>query len=75
VTLIVDEAREGVGRPDSGGRGARTATVGFGLGDGAVGTSTVRMDEARRCEAVRTAAAARSGRRYWDADARSRQRF
>jgi hypothetical protein len=42
ATLTVDEARDGVGRPDSGGRGARTATVDFGLGDGAVGTSNVR---------------------------------
>jgi hypothetical protein len=30
-------------RPDSDGRGARTATVGFGPGDGAVGTSEVRL--------------------------------
>jgi hypothetical protein len=35
-------------RPDSGGRGAQIVTIGFGPGDGAVGTSTVRTGEARR---------------------------
>jgi hypothetical protein len=42
ATLTVDEARDGVGRPDSGGRGARTATVNFRPGDGAVETSDAR---------------------------------
>jgi hypothetical protein len=62
-------------RPDSDGRGARTTTVGFGPGDGAVGMSAIGMGEARQREAVRTAPAARSERRCRDAGARSRQRF
>jgi hypothetical protein len=43
-------------RPDSDGRGARTATVGFGLGDGAV-----RMSEARRLGERRARGRCRGG--------------
>jgi hypothetical protein len=42
ATLTVDKARDGVGRSDSGGRGARTATVGFGPGERVVGMARVR---------------------------------
>jgi hypothetical protein len=35
-------------RPDNGGRGARTATIDFSSGDGAIGTSAVGTGEARR---------------------------
>jgi hypothetical protein len=57
------------------GRGARTATVGFRPDDGVIETSVVGTGEARRREAVRTAAASRSERRCRDVDVRSRQRF
>jgi hypothetical protein len=67
ATLTVDEVRDGVGRPDNGGRGARTATVGFRPGDGVVGTSAVETGEARRFGQRR--------RRGRDTGARSRQRF
>jgi hypothetical protein len=40
--LTMDETRDGVRRPDSDDQGARTVMVGFGPGDGAVGTSEAR---------------------------------
>jgi hypothetical protein len=70
ATLTVDEAYDGVGRPDSGGRGARTAMVDFGPGDGAVG-----MSDARRLsgEGAVGASAARARRAVRTRDALSRQ--
>jgi hypothetical protein len=58
-------------RPYSDCRGARTATVGFGPGDGVIEMSAVGTGEARRREAVRTAAASQSERRCRDAGVRS----